>query len=126
MHVSSICILQVLFLLKLFYNAFDKEINRRETKDESYKMLTTLTIITTTTTATAGGVSQATVYGAIGVVILIVLLIAKELLSSYEDESEGKIMDIRAKSLATNLCITIYPLLFSFALGVITKVLEVL
>jgi len=99
-------------------------------------MLTTITITTTTTTAIAGGVSQATVYGAIGVVILIVLLIAKELLSSFEDENEGKsewteevkgeIMDTRAKSLATNLSTVIYPLLLSFALIVTTKVLGVL
>lgn len=99
-------------------------------------MLTTLTTTTTMTTTTAGNVSQATVYGAIGVVILIVLLIAKELLSSFENENEGKsevmeevkgeIMDIRAKSLATNLSTAIYPLLLSFALIVITKVLEVL
>ncbi|MGB2840899.1 MAG: hypothetical protein WBC40_00225 [Halobacteriota archaeon] len=99
-------------------------------------MLTTITTTTTMTTTTAGNVSQATVYGAISVVILIVLLIAKELLSSFENGNEGKsevmeevkgeIMDIRAKSLATNLSTAIYPLLLSFALIVITKVLEVL
>lgn len=95
-------------------------------------MLTTITTTTTTTTATAGGVSQATVCGAIGVVILIVLLIAKELLSSHEDENEvteevkSEVMDIRAKSLATNLSVAIYPLLLNFALIVTTKVLEVL
>ncbi len=103
-------------------------------------MLTTITTTTTTTTAATavGGVSQATVYGAIGVVILIVLLIAKELLSSYgaerEGESEGveeekgEIMDSNrmANSLATNLSVAIYPLLFSFALLVAMKVMEVL
>jgi len=96
------------------------------------------TSITTTTTdaAAVGGVSQATAYGAISVVILIVLLIAKELLSSFEDKNEGKcegmeevkgeIMDIKAESLATNLSVAIYPLLLNFALIVTMKVLEVL
>jgi hypothetical protein len=84
------------------------------------------------------GVSQAAVFGAIGVVILIVLLIAKELLSSYGDESEDKsgrteevegvFVDTHAKvkSLATNLSAAIYPLLFSFALIVFVKVVEVI
>ena len=91
-------------------------------------MLTT----TTTTTATAVGVSQAAVYGAIGVCILIMLLIAKELLSAYGEESEGKGKgdipgrDIRAKSLAMNLNVAICPLLFSFSLIVVVKVVEVL
>ena len=97
-------------------------------------MLTTITT-TTTTAATAVGVSQAAVYGAIGVVILIMLLIAKELLSAYGDESEGEsgraegvFVDTHAKvkSLATNLSAAIYPLLFSFALIVFVKVVEVL
>jgi uncharacterized membrane protein len=91
-------------------------------------MLTTVT--TTTTTATAAGVSQAAVYGAIGVCILIMLLIAKELLSAYGEEGEGKGeirgKDISAKSLAMNLNAAIYPLLFSFSLIVVVKVMEVL
>ena len=102
-------------------------------------MLTTITTTTTTTTATAVGVSShAAVFGAIGVVILIVLLIAKELLSSYGDESEGKsgraeevegvFVDTTAKvkSLATSLSAAIYPMLFCFALIVVIKVVEVL
>ena len=103
-------------------------------------MLTTVTTTTTTTTTTAAaiGVSQAAVFGALGVGILIVLLIAKELLSSYGDESEGKsggmeeeegvFVDTHAKvkSLATNLSAAIYPLLFGFALIVAVKVVEVL
>ena len=94
-------------------------------------MLTTVTTTTTTTaTATAVGVSQAAVYGAIGVCILIMLLIAKELLSAYGEESEGKgeirDRDISAKSLAMNLNAAICPLLFSFSLIVAVKVLEVL
>lgn len=91
---------------------------------------TTTTTVATTTTATAVGVSQAAVYGAIGVCILIMLLIAKELLSAYGEESEGKgeIMDrdVSAKSLAMNLNAAICPLLFSFSLIVVVKVLEVL
>ena len=93
-------------------------------------MLTTVTTTTTTTTATAVGVSQAAVYGAIGVCILIMLLIAKELLSAYGEESEGKGeirgRDISAKSLAMNLNAAICPLLFSFSLIVVVKVLVVL
>ena len=94
-------------------------------------MLTTVTTTTTTTTtATAVGVSQAAVYGAIGVCILIMLLIAKELLSAYGEEGEGKgeilDRDIHAKSLAMNLNAAICPLLFSFALIVVVKVMEVL
>ena len=100
-------------------------------------MLTTVTTTTTTTTvatttattvttATAVGVSQAAVYGAIGVGILIMLLIAKELLSAYGEESEGKVeirgRDVSAKSLAMNLNVAICPLLFSFALIVAVKV----
>jgi hypothetical protein len=92
-----------------------------------------LTTVTTATAATAVGISQVAVYGAIGVCILIMLLIAKELLSAYgSEESEvngkGEIWgrDISAKSLAMNLNAAICPLLFSFALIVIVKVLEVL
>ena len=88
------------------------------------------TTATTATTATAVGVSQAAVYGAIGVCILIMLLIAKELLSAYGEESEGKGeirgRDISAKSLAMNLNAAICPLLFSFSLIVVVKVVEVL
>jgi hypothetical protein len=96
--------------------------------------ITTTTTTTTTTTATAMGISQAAIYGAFGVVILILLLIAKELLSSYVDETEGledtegggMVMNTKAKSLAENLSTAIYPLLFCFALIVVMKVFEVL
>ena len=96
-------------------------------------MLTTITTTTTTTTTTA-----AAAFGAIGVVILIMLLIAKELLSAYGDESEGGRAEevggvfvdththAKVKLLATSLNAAIYPLLFSFALIVIMKVVEVL
>ena len=90
-------------------------------------MLTTVTA-DTAATATAVGASQAAVYGAIGVSILIMLLIAKELLSAYGEESEGKGKgeiwgrDISAKSLAMNLNVAICPLLFSFALIVVVTV----
>lgn len=94
----------------------------------------TTTTTTTTTTATAIGVSQAAIYGALGVVILIVLLTAKELLGSYGDEGEATeeakgdftAAHIKAKLLATNLNSAIYPLLFCFSLIVVMKVLEVL
>lgn len=96
--------------------------------------ITTTTTTTTTTTAAAAGVSQAAILGAIGVVVLILLLIANELLSSYGNESEsaeegeGKIMDgnIKAKFAAMNLRVAIHPLLFSFALIVFVKVMEVM
>ena len=92
-------------------------------------MLTTVTA-DTTATATAVGASQAAVYGAIGVCILIMLLIAKELLSAYGEESEGKgeirSRDISAKSLAMNLNAAIFPLLFSFALIVVVTAAGVL
>ena len=95
---------------------------------------TTTTTTTTATTATALGVSQAAIYGALSVVILILLLIAKELLSSYVDETEGveaeegggMMMNTKAKSLAANLSTAIYPLLFGFSLIMVIKVLEVL
>ena len=71
-------------------------------------------------------------------VILIVLLIAKELLSAYSEEGEGGSgraeeaegtfgdRTVKAKSLATSLSAAIYPLLFCFALIVVIKVMEVL
>ena len=100
-------------------------------------MISTVTT-TTTTTATAIGVLHAAVYGALAVCILIVLLIAKELLSAYGEEGEAKRSGgraaeeaeggtcVTAKSLARNLSAAIYPLLFCFILIVAVKVLEVL
>jgi hypothetical protein len=99
-------------------------------------MLATTT--TTTATATAVGIAHAAVFGAIGVVILIMLLIAKELLSAYgeecegaserAEEAEGIFVDShsKAKMLAKTLSAAIYPLLFSFTLIVIVKIMEVL
>ena len=78
-----------------------------------------LTTITTTTTTTVVALTQAATLGAIGVVILITLLIAKELLNSYEG---GR----RAKFLARSVNAAIYPLLFAFATIVLVKVLQVL
>ena len=90
-------------------------------------MIATITTITTTAVADT---PQAGVCGAIGVCILIMLLIAKELLSAYCEETEGKgeIMgrDISAKSLAMNLNMAIFPMLLSFVLIVYLKVVEVL
>jgi len=99
-------------------------------------MLATTT--TTTATATAVGIAHAAIFGAIGVVILIMLLIAKELLSAYgeegegasgmAEEAEGVFVDsyAKAKLLAKTLSAAIYPLLFSFTLIVIVKIMEVL
>lgn len=100
-------------------------------------MLTSITTTTTTTTTSVGG-SSGVLFGALGVVILIVLLIAKELLSAYSEEGEcgsGRAEEtedtfgdttVKAKSLAINLSVAIYPLLFCFALIVIVKIMEVL
>ena len=97
------------------------------------------TTTTTTATATAVGIAHAAVFGAIGVVILIMLLIGKELLSAYGEEGEGAsgtaeeaaeevFVDSHAKAklLAKTLSAAIYPLLFSFTLIVIVKIMEVL
>ncbi|MGB7533311.1 MAG: hypothetical protein WA977_10130 [Halobacteriota archaeon] len=81
-------------------------------------MLTTITTTTTTTTTTVVAASQAAVFGAIGVVVLIALLIAKELLSASENE--------KAMLLGRITGIAINPLLFAFLCIVTVKVLEVL
>ena len=87
-------------------------------------------VTTTTTTCMAMGASQAAVYGAIAVGILIVLLIAKELLNSYEYKSaeHSNIMEPhpKAKALASNINAAIYPLLFTFVLIVLTTVITVI
>jgi len=62
--------------------------------------------------------SQAAVFGAIGVVVLIALLIAKELLSASENE--------KAMMLGRITGVAINPLLFAFLCLVVVKVLEVL
>ncbi|MCW3132985.1 MAG: hypothetical protein N2V78_01445 [Methanophagales archaeon] len=77
-----------------------------------------LTTITTTTTTVVAPASQAAVFGAIGVVVLIALLIAKELLSASENE--------RALLLGRVTSVAINPLLFAFLTIVVVKVLEVL
>ncbi len=83
-----------------------------------YKMLTTITTTTTTTTTTVVAASQAAVFGVIGVVVLIALLIAKELLSASENE--------KAMLLGRITSVAINPLLFAFLCIVTVKVLEVL
>ncbi len=89
-----------------------------------------VTTTTTTTTCMAIGASQAAVYGAVAVGILIVLLIAKELLNSYEYKSaeHSNIMEPhpKAKALAANINAAIYPLLFTFALIVLAQIIIVL
>ena len=81
-------------------------------------MLTTITTATTTATTAAAAISQAALFGAIGVVILIALLIAKELLSASENE--------KAQLLGRVTSVAINPLLFAFLCIVAVKVLEVL
>jgi hypothetical protein len=77
-----------------------------------------ISVITTTTTTTVVAISQAAVFGAIGVVVLIALLIAKELLNASENE--------KAMLLGRITGIAIYPLLFAFLTIVAVNVLEVL
>ncbi|MGB2842384.1 MAG: hypothetical protein WBC40_07920 [Halobacteriota archaeon] len=77
-----------------------------------------LTAITTTTTTTVEVLSQAAVFGAISVVVLIALLIAKELLSASENE--------KALLLGRVTGVAIYPLLFAFAVIVAVQVITVL
>ncbi len=78
-------------------------------------MLTT--VIPTTTTAIMT-LRQEGTFDIMSVAVLICLLIAKELLSSCECK--------KAEDSAMTLGIPIYPLLFTFLLIVIAKVLEVL
>jgi hypothetical protein len=89
-------------------------------------MISTVTTTTAvTTTATAIAVAHAAIYGAIGVCILILLLIAKELLSAYGEEGATACRHV-TKMLARDLSAAIHPLLFCFIIIVAVKVLEVL
>ena len=76
-----------------------------------------ISVITTTTTTTVVALTQAAVFGAIGVVVLIALLIAKELLSASENE--------KAMLLGRITGVAIYPLLFAFLTIVMVTVMEV-
>lgn len=77
-----------------------------------------ISVITTTTTTTVVAMSQAAAFGALGVVVLITLLIAKELLSASEHE--------KAMLLGRITGVAIYPLLFAFLTIVAVKVAEAL
>ena len=89
------------------------------------EMITTVTTTTTTvvstststvvSTSTAGVVAS---LGILGVIILILLLIAKELLSSHGDK--------KISFLANNLNIAIVPLLVMFGTIVFTKITSLL
>ena len=79
---------------------------------------TTATTSAATTAATAAAISQAALFGAIGVVVLIALLIAKELLSASEND--------KAQLLGRVTSVAINPLLFAFLTIVFFKVVEVL
>ncbi|MEA1945401.1 MAG: hypothetical protein U9N07_08775 [Euryarchaeota archaeon] len=76
-----------------------------------------MTTLTTLTTMTTLGSYTATL-GAIGTVLLINLLIAKELSDSHGG--------VRSQRLARNIMIAITPLLFAFLMIVAVKVVEVL
>lgn len=75
-----------------------------------------LTIITATTTTAA--ISHTAVFGAIGVVVLITLLITKELSSASENGT--------ALLLSRITDVTIHPLLFAFLIIVSVRVMAAL
>ena len=77
-----------------------------------------ISTITTTTTTTAATISQAAVFGAISVAVLISLLIVKELLNASANE--------RAMFLGKIVSVAVYPLLFTFLTIMVMKVLEVI
>ena len=90
-------------------------------------MLTTITTTTTatttattiaTTTATTTALGHIAVFGAVGVVILIALLIAKELLTASENE--------KAQLVGRFTSIAINPLMVVFVIIVGIKIIEVL
>ncbi len=81
-------------------------------------MLTTVTTTTTTTVTTTATLSQATLLGTLAVIALILLLIAKELLSAIENE--------KAYMLEKYVSIAINPLLFTFIWIVFLKIIEVI
>ena len=98
---------------------------------------TTTTTVTTMMTASGMNLAHTTIYGALAVCILIMLLIAKELLSAYAEEGEATRSGgaaeeaeggtcVTAKLLARNISAAIYPLLFCFALIVVVTVMGVL
>ena len=85
-----------------------------------------MSVVTVTTTTVAVAISRvgiAAALGATGTCILISALIAKELVSSYED-SEPLVRE-RRKLLTRGLNIVIIPMLLIFALIVALKVMEV-
>ena len=80
-------------------------------------MMTTITT-TATASATVAAASHAAVFGAIGVVVLIGLLIAKELLSASENE--------KAQLLGRFTSFAINPLMVAFLCIVTVKVVAIL
>ena len=87
-------------------------------------MLTTITAMTTTSQNSA-------MFGIVGTVTLIVLLIAEELLSSYEfDVTNNTSISLarqrRLKKLLRAINISTIPLIITFIMIVVVKVLEVL
>ena len=86
-----------------------------------------LTTITATTTMS----QQSAVFGIVGTVTLIVLLIAEELLSSYEfdvaqSSDVAPIKQRRIKKLLRAINISTIPLIITFIMIVVVKVFEVL
>ena len=80
--------------------------------------------VTTTTVVTTAIIGMAATLGVGGTLILICALVSKELTSSPEEQKPALAQRLRALSSSLNFCIM--PLLFIFALIVITKVIEIL
>ena len=78
-----------------------------------------ITTVTTTTTTTVVMLQQATAIAALGVVVLIASLVAKELLSSTPQKA-------KAGLLAHRLKIAVLPLFFAFTVILTIKIWEVI
>jgi hypothetical protein len=83
-------------------------------------MFTTITA-TTITTTTVAALAYGALFGMAAYVILIILVIVKELLSSCDFDD-----NIKAKIMEKSATIHILPLLTTFAMIVLIKVLEIL
>lgn len=96
-------------------------------------MMTTTTAAATTATTTTAVVAaitvqQAVALGVFATLLLIGLLVAKELLLAYaaEERVQSTWKAKAARFYAANLNVAIIPLMFIFAMIVVTKVVSVL
>lgn len=89
---------------------------------------TTATAAAATTTVAAVTVQQAIALGAFATALLIGLLVVKELLLAYSADTSraGSWKARAARMYAGNLNVVILPMMFVFALIVVTKIVAVL